>query len=73
MDELVMQEIIRTNYSGSVSQMSAYTGIAAQVLGVIIGGIILWRASAVYHKKKKKERSRNAFFETPYSRGWKRK
>ena len=45
MDELVMQEIIRTNYSGSVSQMSAYTGIAAQALGVIIGGIILWRAS----------------------------
>ena len=73
MDVSLMQEIIRANYSGAMSQMSAYTGIAAQALAVIIGGIILWKASAVYHKKKKKERSRNSYFETVYSRGWKRK
>jgi hypothetical protein len=53
--------------------MSAYVSIAAQALGVVIGGIILWRASAVFHKKKKAQRSRNAYFETPYSRSWKRK
>lgn len=73
MDELTMQQIIKANFSGSMSQMSAYTGIAAQALGVIIGGIIIWRASVSYQKKKQAQRSRNSYFETPYSRGWKRK
>ena len=68
-----MQQIIKANFSGGMSQMSAYTGIAAQALGVIIGGIIIWRASVSYQKKKQAQRSRNSYFETPYSRGWKRK
>lgn len=68
-----MQQIIKANYAGSASQMSEYISIAVQACAVIIGGIILWRVSAAMHKKKKVQRSRNAYFETPYSRSWKRK
>ena len=39
----------------------------------LIGGIVLWRMSNVIHKKKLAQRSRNEFFDTAYSKGWKRK
>jgi uncharacterized membrane protein len=73
MDELTMQEIIKTSYSGSLSEMSTYISLAVQTVGIIIGGIVLWRMSTVMHKKKLAQRQRNDFFETPYSKGWKRK
>lgn len=68
-----MQELIRANYSGGLSQMSAYISIAIQAVAVIIGGIVIWRASVSIQKKKQKQRSRNSYFETAYSKGWKRK
>ena len=68
-----MQEIIRANYSGGLSQMSAYLSIAIQALAVIIGGFVIWRASISMQKKKQAQRSRTSYFETNYSRGWKRK
>lgn len=73
MDELTIQELIKANYSGSLSEMSTYINLTIQALAVMIGGIILWRASGVLHKRKREQRSRNAYFETPYSKGWKRK
>ena len=73
MDELTIQTLIKANYSGGLSEMSSYLSLALQATAVIIGGIVLWRASAVLHKRKLAERSRKSFFETPYSKGWKRK
>jgi hypothetical protein len=73
MEEITLQELVKASYSGSISAMSTYISLAVQALAVIIGGIILWRASNVLHKRKREERSRNAYFETPYSKGWKRK
>lgn len=72
MDETV-QTIIKAKYSGALSEMSTYINLAIQAAGVIIGGIVLWRMSAVMHKKKQAQRARNSYFETPYSKGWKRK
>jgi len=68
-----MQQIIKANYSGSLSQMSAYISISIQAIAVIIGGIVLWRVSISMQKKKEKQRTRNTYFDTPYSRSWKRK
>lgn len=67
------QEVIKMYYSGAMSDVEAYTGLAVQTIAVLVGGIILWRISAYMHKRKKSQRRRNEFFETPYARGWKRK
>ncbi len=71
--EFAFQEMIKMHYSGSMSDASAYSGLAIQTIAVLVGGIILWRASNYMHKRKVNQRRTNDFFETPYSKGWKRK
>ncbi len=73
MDELTIQQLIQVKFSGELEQTSMYVNIAIQAIAVLIGGIVVWRASNAYHKKKQKERQRNTFFETPYSREWRKK
>lgn len=73
MDELTIQELIKAKYSGSLSNMSAYISLAIQAAAVVFAGIILWRASVVLHKKKQAERQRNAYFETTFSKNWRKK
>lgn len=73
MDELSIETLIKAKYSGSLSEMSTYINLAIQAVAVLVGGIVLWRMSAMLHKRKLAQRSRNDFFETPYSKGWKRK
>lgn len=73
MEELTIQQLIRAQFSGAVSDTSSYVNLAVQTVAVLIGGIVLWRISVVMHKKKLAQRSRNQFFDTPYSKGWKRK
>lgn len=73
MNELTLETLFRAKYAGSIGEMSSYVSLAVQTVAVMIGGIVLWRASVVLHKKKKSQRSRNAYFDTPYSKGWKRK
>lgn len=73
MNELTIQTLIKAKYAGALSEISSYSSLAIQASAVIIGGIILWRASTVLHKKKLAERSRKQYFETSYSKGWKRK
>lgn len=73
MEDLSIQTLIKASYSGHLTQTSIYVNLAIQAVAVLIGGLILWRASTMIHKKKQQQRSRNEFFETPYSKGWKRK
>jgi hypothetical protein len=73
MDELTIQTLIKANYSGGLTETSVYVNLAIQATAVIIGGIVLWRGSVALHKKKLAQRARNTYFETPYSKGWKRK
>jgi len=73
MDELTIQTLIKAKYSGALSEMTTYINLAIQASAVIFGGIILWRLSVNYQRKKGKERQRSSYFETPYSKGWKRK
>lgn len=72
-DELTMQTLVKAYYSGSLSEMQIYINLAIQAAAVVFGGIVLWRISTVVHKRRLGNRSRNDFFETPYSRNWKRK
>lgn len=68
-----IQGLILTKFSGSLSDSSTYMNLMIQAAAVLIGGIVIWRASIVLHKKKMAKRSRKQFFETSYSKGWKRK
>lgn len=73
MDELTIQTLIKARYSGTMTDMSTYINLAIQTGAVLIGGIVLWRMSNRIHKKRAAQRSRNSYFETPYSKSWKRK
>lgn len=73
MDELTIQTLIKAKFSGSATEMSTYISLAIQTAAIIFGGIVLWRMSSLYHKKKLAERSRTSYFETPYSKGWKKR
>lgn len=73
MDELTIQQLIKAKFSGELSHMSTYINLTIQAIAVMISGIILWKASNAYHRKKQQQRSRNTFFETPYSKQWRKK
>ncbi len=72
MDELTIQTLIKVKYSGALNEVSTYMNLAIQTGAVLVGGIVVWRMSAILHKKKRAERQRNSYFETPYSKGWKK-
>jgi hypothetical protein len=73
MDELTVQTLIKAKFSGALDQSSTYINLTTQTIAVLVGGIVLWRASNSIHRKKQAERQRNNYFETPYSREWRRK
>lgn len=73
MDELTLQTLIKAKYSGHLSEMSTYLSLAIQAVAVVFGGIVLWRASVVLHKRKLAQRTRNQYFETTYSKNWRKK
>lgn len=68
-----IQTLIHVKFSGALSETPIYVNLTIQAISVMIGGIILWRASNAYHAKKQKERANRQFFETKYSKSWKRK
>lgn len=72
MDELTIEMLIKARFSGSVDDASTYMNLVIQAAAVLVGGIVLWRLSTAAHRRKKAERERNAYFRTPYSKGWKR-
>ncbi len=73
MDELTIQTLIKAKFSGGLSEMSTFVSLAIQASAVVFGGIVLWRASVVLHKRKLAQRQRNQYFETTYSRNWRKK
>lgn len=73
MDELTIQTLIKAKFSGTLDESATYFNLTIQTIAVLIGGLVLWRASNAYHKKKQQQRTRNNYFETPYSRQWRKK
>lgn len=68
-----LSELIQTRFSGAVVDNDVYFNLAIQASAVLVGGIVLWRMSNRLHSKKKKERERNQYFESEYSRHWRGK
>jgi len=65
-----VQTLIHVKFSGQLSETPIYVNLAIQAIAVMIGGIILWRASNAYHAKKQKQRATRQFFESRYSKKW---
>lgn len=68
-----IQTLIHVKFSGALSETPIYVNLTIQAISVMIGGILMWRASNAYHAKKQKQRANRQFFETKYSKNWKRK
>lgn len=67
-----IQTLIQAKFSGQLSETPVYVNLAIQAIAVMVGGIVLWRVSAAIHAKKQRERSKRQFFETRYSKNWRR-
>jgi hypothetical protein len=72
MKELTIQQLIKTSFSGEIDQSYVYLNLMAQAGGVLIAGIVMWRLSAYFHKKKIAQRQNGQRFETRFSREWKK-
>ena len=68
-----IQTLVAAKYAGAETEMDSYLTIALQTGAVLIGGIMLWRLSTCLHKKKMANRANRSFFETRYSKNWKRR
>ncbi|MBG39448.1 MAG: hypothetical protein CL857_05925 [Cryomorphaceae bacterium] len=66
------QELIQAKYTGSVSVLSDYINISAQTIGILIVGILFWRALIAYQNKKNKSRFKSTYFDSPYSKHWRK-
>ncbi len=73
MDELTIQTLIKAKYSGTLDEAGIYINLVIQTAAVLIGGLVIWRAMNSYHRKKQQQRKKTNFFETPYSRQWRKK
>ena len=58
--------------SGRASEAHLMVKLMTQVFGILIVGIVLWRISSVFSKKKKSRRQ-NMFSDSSYQAHWKRK
>ena len=69
---MTAQEMIQAKYSGELSTMMDYVNIMAQVFGILIAGIIIWRVFAHHQNKKQNERFKSDYFESSYSKHWRK-
>ena len=67
-----IQTLIQAKFSGPLSETPVYVNLAIQAIAVMVGGIVFWRVSTAIHAKKQRERSNRQFFETRYSKNWRR-
>ena len=63
-----------SNYlNGAVNDNFVMIKLMVQVIAVLVTGLVLWRVSAVFTKKKSEQRRRNVFMGSRYQDQWKNK
>lgn len=73
MREITVQQLIKAKFSGTPDQSFQYMNLIVEATVVLVAGIVLWRVSALFHKRKQSKRSVNSKFETIYSKEWKKR
>jgi hypothetical protein len=66
------RELILQKYAGSLDETFIYVNIGTQAIAILISGLVLWRLSLMYQRRKIQERQRNNYFTTSYTKHWKR-
>ena len=69
---LSIQELIDAKFSGEPSFTYTYVQLSAQAAAILIAGFVLWRINSHLNNKRIAKRRRNNFFETNYSKNWKK-
>ena len=67
-----IQELIDAKLSGTPSFTYIYVQLAAQAAAILITGFVLWRINSYLNNKRIGNRRRNNFFETNYSKNWRK-
>lgn len=65
------QTLIKAKYVGELDDAMVYSNLGIQTIVVLFGGIVLWRASNLMHKKKRNQRAQQTHFKTRFSEQWK--
>jgi hypothetical protein len=62
------------NYlNGGVNDSFVMIKLMIQVIAVLVVGLVLWRISAIFSKKKSQQRRRSVFMESRFQDQWKNK
>jgi hypothetical protein len=69
---MMPQELIQVKYSGSISVLRDYLNISALTIAILIVGILFWRILIAYQNKKNKYRFKSTYFESSYSKHWRK-
>lgn len=69
---MTIQELIQTRFSGELNNENIYIELMVQVIAVLVVGLILWRLMVAFHRKKNASRKRKTYFDTEYSKKWRR-
>lgn len=67
-----IQELIQRRFTGELNNEAEYIELLVQVFAVLILGLVLWRLMIVFHKKKKATRKPSTYFDSTYSKHWKK-
>lgn len=73
MEEMSLQDFVKGYYAGSMDDSMIYINLVIQAASVLIAGIVLWRASVIFHNRKKAQRNSGKRLETIYSKEWRRR
>lgn len=57
---MTFQNLIQTSYSGDLDQTVTYVNLTIQAIGVLVGGIVIWRASIAFQRKKNERTSKKS-------------
>ena len=67
-----VQDLIQRRFSGELNNEAEYIELIVQVFAVLILGLVLWRMMIIFHKKKKAKRKPSVYFDSTFSRNWKK-
>ena len=69
---MTIQDLIQLKFTGELNQTISYVNVTIQAVSVLIGGLLIWRFMNAWQREKKLERRRNPFFESAYSKHWRK-
>ncbi|MDX1653173.1 MAG: hypothetical protein R3277_11810 [Brumimicrobium sp.] len=67
-----VQDLIQQRFTGELNSEAEYIELIVQAFAMLVLGLVLWRMMAVFHNRKKSQRNRSTFFESEYSKHWRK-